>query len=80
MGVTSHLVQRIWQHREGLVEGFTRRYGIELLVYYEMHPQMNEAIQREKQLKAWKRAWKIRLIERDNPHWQDLWEEIAGGR
>ncbi|WP_417607655.1 GIY-YIG nuclease family protein [Oceanimonas baumannii] len=68
IGVTSNLVQRIWQHRQRAVEGFSARYGLHWLVY--------SAITREKQLKKWKRAWKIRLIEVQNPGWRDLWEEI----
>ena len=79
VGVTSNLPQRIWQHRNGLAEGFTQRYSVHQLVYYELHESMLEAITREKQLKAWKRAWKIRLIEEGNPRWLDLWDEICAG-
>ena len=76
IGVTSDLVQRVWQHRNGLVEGFTKKYGVHRLVYYELHADMTEAIQREKRLKKWNRAWKIELIEKENPEWLDLWPMI----
>jgi putative endonuclease len=76
IGVTSNLVQRAWQHRTGLFSGFVRKYGVHNLVYFEPHVMMDAAIIREKQLKKWNRAWKIRLIERKNPEWQDLWGEI----
>ncbi len=77
IGVTSDLVARIWQHRNDAVEGFTRRYSVHTLVYFELHPEMTQAIAREKQLKKWKRAWKLELIERHNPNWNDLWDEIT---
>ncbi len=77
-GVTANLLQRIWQHREDVVEGFTRRYGVKMLVWYEQHESMSGAIAREKAIKKWSRAWKLRLIEEQNPHWQDLWPEIIG--
>lgn len=76
VGVTSHLRERTWQHREGLVEGFTKKYGVHQLVYFEFHSDMPSAIKREKQLKNWKRSWKLELIERQNPEWIDLWSEI----
>lgn len=76
IGVTRHLVRRTWEHRNDFVEGFTRRYGVHLLVYFELHDDMLAAITREKQLKRWKRAWKIQLIEARNPSWTDLWESI----
>ncbi len=66
-GVTSNLVQRIWQHREGVVEGFTHRYGVKTLVWYEQHETMQSAIAREKAIKKWNRAWKLALIEKANP-------------
>lgn len=78
IGVTSHLLKRIWEHRNDYVEGFTRRYGVHQLVYYEMHENMPAAIEREKRLKKWRREWKLRLIEAGNPGWRDLWEEIVG--
>jgi len=77
IGVTSALVQRIWQHREGVHDGFTKKHGIRMLVHYETLPSMEEAIRREKQLKHWNRDWKIRLIERGNPDWRDLYPELA---
>lgn len=77
-GVTANLLQRIWQHREEVVAGFTRRYGVKMLVWYEQHESMSGAIAREKAIKKWSRAWKLRLIEEQNPHWQDLWPEIIG--
>ena len=76
IGVTSNLGARAEQHASGLVEGFTKRYNVKDLVYFEFHTSMIEAITREKQLKAWKRAWKIRLIESVNPDWQSLLSEI----
>ena len=78
IGVTSQLLTRIWQHQHGLVDGFTRKYSIKTLVYYEPHETMYAAITREKQLKKWKRAWKIRLIEEFNPGWKDLFVELTG--
>ncbi|HGO8507723.1 TPA: GIY-YIG nuclease family protein [Neisseria meningitidis] len=76
IGVTSDLVQRIYQHREHLIEGFTLRYNVTMLVWYELHPTMESAITREKQLKKWDRAWKLQLIEENNVSWQDLWFDI----
>ena len=75
-GVTSDLARRIGQHKEDLVEGFTRKYGVHVLVYYEWHQDMRSAIAREKQIKKWNRAWKLRLIERENPGWRDLSEDL----
>lgn len=71
-GVTSNLVQRIYQHKEGLIEGFTKKYKVHYLVYYEIHSNINEAIIREKRIKKWNRQWKINLIEQHNPKWLDL--------
>ena len=76
IGVTSNLVQRVWQHQGDLVEGFTSAYGVHLLVYFELHDNMLAAITREKQLKKWNRQWKLALIEKENPTWQDLWPSI----
>ena len=76
IGVTSNLVQRIWQHRNDLVEGFTEKYGVHGLVYVELLDDMLIAITREKQLKKWNRTWKLALIEKQNPTWQDLWPTI----
>ena len=78
IGVTSDLVARTWQHREHVVEGFTKRYKVTMLVWYEMHGTMDSAILREKQLKKWNRAWKLRSIQESNPRWQDLWGSIIG--
>ena len=75
-GVTSRLARRIWEHRTGTVAGFTRRYGLKLLVWYEVCATMENAIVREKQIKAWKRGWKVKLIERMNPTWRDLYEDL----
>ena len=78
IGVTSNLVQRSWQHRESVTGGFTQRYGVHRLVYYEGHGDMEHAIEREKRLKKWERKWKFRLIEERNPEWRDLWPDILG--
>ena len=72
IGVTSNLLQRLWQHREGVTGGFTTRYRVHRLVRYEMFGDMEQAILREKRLKNWHRQWKINLIEQDNPQWEDL--------
>ncbi len=77
IGATSDLVKRVWQHRNDLVAGFTKKYGVHTLVYYELHGDMNEAIRRERQLKKWNRAWKIELIEKDNSNWLDLWPSLT---
>ena len=71
-GVTSNLAQRTWQHQNGLVDGFTKSYGVRTLVWYELHDNMESAITREKRIKTWKRAWKLDLIESSNPEWRDL--------
>jgi putative endonuclease len=76
IGVTSNLKQRIWQHKEGFVEGFAKQHGLNCLVWYELHDNMENAITREKQLKEWRRAWKIRIIEEMNPYWNDLYDAI----
>jgi putative endonuclease len=77
-GVTSDLAKRVLLHRQKLVEGFTQRYGVSRLVYYEMHETMDQAILRETRIKKWKRAWKVRLIEQMNPEWEDLFDEASG--
>ena len=77
VGVTSNIVQRVWQHKNDLVQGFTKRYGVHTLVWYESHETMNSAITREKAIKEWQRAWKIALIEKDNPVWRDLYEDVC---
>jgi putative endonuclease len=76
-GVTSTLLARIQQHRHGLVRGFTRNYSVKLLVWFEQHPTMESAITREKRIKKWNRAWKLELIEADNPEWRDLAEDFG---
>jgi len=78
-GVMSNLAQRVWQHREGAVAGFTQRHGCKLLVWYEIADTMEVAITREKQIKSGSRAKKVALIEAMNPHWHDLYEQIAHG-
>ena len=77
VGVTSDLVQRIWEHKNSMVEGFTKHYNVHKLVWYELHESMESAIVREKRLKDWKRAWKLKLIESKNPDWQDLYDTIV---
>jgi putative endonuclease len=76
IGVTSNLVKRVWEHKNRLVAGFTRRYSVHQLVWYEMHDTVESAITREKRIKEWKRQWKIELIEQSNPGWQDLYAVI----
>ena len=77
VGVTSDLVKRAWQHRESVVDGFTGRYGVHDLVWYEQHATMLSAIAREKAIKHWRRAWKIKLIEQSNPEWSDLYPTLG---
>ena len=76
IGVTSDLKKRVWEHKNDLVEGFTKRYGVHQLVYYELHGEIMSAIRREKQIKKWNRSWKLELIERQNPDWRDLWDGV----
>jgi len=76
-GVTSNLIQRIWQHKESFVPGFSAKYYVKRLVYFEPHDSAENAITREKQIKKWRRAWKIKLIEESNPEWKDLYGLIA---
>ena len=76
VGVTADIVSRVWDHRTGTVDGFTKTYGVHLLVYVEFHETMAEAILREKQIKEWRRVWKIELIERANPQWRDLYDDV----
>jgi len=78
VGVSSNPVGRIWQHKNDWFEGFTKQYGVKRLVWYEAHENAEAAIQREKRLKEWQRAWKIRLIEERNPDWRDLYGEVTG--
>ena len=77
IGVTSNLVKRIWEHKNDMVEGFTKRYNVHQLVWYELHDSMESAIIREKRLKSWKRKWKLELIEGKNPKWIDLYYTIV---
>jgi len=76
VGVTSDLAKRVWEHKNNLVEGFTNRYGVHQLVWFELHESMESAIKREKRLKDWKRKWKLQLIESTNPNWEDLYSKI----
>ena len=78
VGVTSDLIKRVWEHKHECISGFTKRYGVKTLVYYEVHDDIRQAIAREKQLKKWKRVWKTRLIEKENPRWLDLFSGLAG--
>ena len=77
VGVTGNLVRRVWEHRSNAADGFTQRYGVKRLVHAEFHDTMPAAILREKQLKKWRRAWKLELIERQNPQWRDLYNDLA---
>jgi putative endonuclease len=77
IGVTNNLVRRIYEHRNGLVDGFTKKYHVHRLVYFEQYSDIETAITREKRLKRWNRAWKIQLIEELNPNWDDLYPQIA---
>jgi putative endonuclease len=79
IGVTNDLVRRVYEHKSGAAEGFTKRHDMNRLVYFECFDEIEQAIHREKRLKKWWRAWKISLIEKDNPNWIDLYPEIAGG-
>ena len=76
VGVTSDLARRVHEHREGLIDGFTKRYGLTRLVYAEPHEDISEAIRREKAIKRWRRAWKVRLIHESNPDWNDLFDTL----
>lgn len=78
VGVTSNLPKRVWEHREGLVEGFTKEHDVKHLVWYEVHGEALPAITREKQIKKWNRLWKLKLIEQRNPEWRDLYPEVCG--
>ena len=77
IGVTSNIVQRVWQHKNDLVEGFTNRYRVHRLVWYEIHSTMESALNREKALKRWNRKWKVKLIHKENPAWSDLYDDIC---
>ncbi len=75
-GVTSDLIKRVWEHRQGSVEGFTQQYRVHCLVWFEQHETMESAILREKAIKAWKREWKVRLIQQSNANWRDLYDSL----
>jgi putative endonuclease len=77
VGVTSDIIRRIYEHRNGLVPGFTKKYGVKLLVYFERYEDIQTAIQREHNIKHWSRTWKVRLILKDNPEWKDLYDTIT---
>ncbi len=77
VGVTNNLGRRVWEHREGFAASFTKKYGVTLLVYYEMFEDINAAIRRETRLKKWNRRWKLELIEKMNPNWDDLYPAVA---
>jgi putative endonuclease len=77
-GVTNDLVRRVWEHKQGVADGFTKKYGIKMLVYYEVAEDINAAIQREKIIKKWKRSFKYDAIQRMNPEWRDLYDDITG--
>ena len=77
-GVTSNLIQRVWQHKNDVIQGFTRKYNVKTLVYYEVHENAESALKREKRIKRWRRAWKLGLIENSNPEWRDLYGNILG--
>ncbi len=77
VGVTSNLIGRVWQHKNGALGGFTGRYRVHRLVWYEIHLTMESAIHREKQIKSWRRAWKLSLIEAFNPQWRDLYDDVC---
>jgi putative endonuclease len=76
-GVTNDLIRRIAEHKQGEVDGFTKKHKVHQLVYYETHEDIRSAITREKQIKKWSRAWKVELIEKENPHWRDLWADLT---
>jgi putative endonuclease len=78
VGVTSNLVKRVWEHRNHVVDGYTKKHGVTQLVWYEMHDTMEAAISHEKRIKKWRRDWKLELIEKTNPCWNDLWPQITG--
>jgi putative endonuclease len=75
-GITSDLIKRIWQHKEGLVDGFSKQYKTRTLVYFEAYEDVEEAILREKRIKKWNRKWKIKLIEKNNPNWDDIYQRL----
>ena len=76
IGVTSDLIKRVWQHKNSIINGFSKQYNVHMLVWYEIHSTMESAINREKRLKSWSRQWKLDLIEKMNPEWEDLYNSI----
>ena len=76
--MTSGLIKRVWEHKQDLADGFTKTYGVKTLVWFEAHQDVSEAIKREKQIKEWKREWKLKMIEQSNPYWRDLYPDIVG--
>lgn len=76
VGMTTDLRRRVWEHREGVVEGFTKEHGVKMLVYFEAHETLDDALEREKRIKRWRRAWKIDLIRSRNPDWRDLFDDL----
>ena len=76
VGVTSSLPSRVWEHKNNIIEGFTKKYNVHMLVYFEQHTKIQLAIKREKQIKKWNRKWKLKLIEAKNPEWKDLYKDI----
>jgi len=78
IGVTGDIIKRVYEHKSGLIKGFTKKYNANKLVYYEIHNDVKEAITKEKQMKKWNRQWKIELIEKDNPEWNDLYYGLLG--
>ncbi|MBU8932697.1 MAG: GIY-YIG nuclease family protein [candidate division Zixibacteria bacterium] len=76
IGVSSDLIRRVYEHKNNVADGFTRKHGVHRLVYYEIHQDVHEAITREKQLKKWNRRWKLKLIEKENPGWEDLIDSL----
>ena len=77
VGMTDNLIQRVWMHRNGVLQGFTKTYNVKMLVWYELHESREAALVRERRLKKWNRAWKLQIIERMNPSWSDLYEHIS---
>ena len=76
IGVTSNLIKRVWEHKNNIIVGFTQKYQVHNLIWYEVHQEMESAIVREKRLKKWRREWKVKLIEKENPQWQDLYSDL----
>jgi putative endonuclease len=77
VGMTDDLVRRVWQHREGVIPGFTKQYDVKILVWHEQHSSRESAFERERRMKKWNRSWKMRVIESLNPHWRDLYDQIT---